>query len=211
MNTDAPRAQLLHPATRILLWVLLAVACGAMGWMGLTVASVLVAAALAGWRDRACLAMLRRARWLLLSLLLVYGFATSGPPLSIGAISLPLSRPGLEAGLLQAWRLVLMIAGLALLLALTSRPEMIGGIHAILSPLRAIGLDPDRAAVRLSLTLDYARALGRPRGKSWRQVLVDALEPDADPPSRVVIQRGPYSWRDSAAIAAAALVLVAAW
>lgn len=182
-----------------------------MDWRGLLLASALVAAALAGLRDRASMAMLRRARWLLLSLLLIYGFATPGPEISMGAISLPLSRAGLEAGLLQAWRLVLMIAGLGLLLALTSRSELIGGMHAILSPLRPIGLDPDRAAVRLSLTLEYARELGRPADKSWRQMLADALEPDADPPSRVVIPRAACSWRDPAVIAAAALILVAAW
>jgi energy-coupling factor transporter transmembrane protein EcfT len=211
MNANAFSANLFHPATRILLWVLFAAAVAMMGWSGLSAASLLLALALAGLRDRACLTMLRRARWLLISLLLVYGLATPGPGLVIGEVPLPVSQGGLEAGLLQAWRLVAMIAGLALLLALTPVPQLVAGIHAILSPLRIFGIDPETTALRLSLTLEYARALGRPKGKSWRDALVAALEPDDEPPSRVVVERPPFTWHDSLALAAGVAALIAAW
>jgi len=211
MTANALSANLLHPATRILLWVFFAAAVATMGWRGLSTGSLLLAVTLAGLRDRACLTMLRRARWLLISLLLVYGLATPGPELVIGELPFPVSRAGLEAGLLQAWRLVAMIAGLALLLALTPVPQLIAGIHAILSPLRTFGVDPERAALRLSLTLEYARALGRPKGQSWRDALVAALEPDGEPPSRVVMERPPFTWHDSLALAAGAAALIVAW
>lgn len=211
MTANALSANLLHPATRILLWVLFAAAVAMMGWRSLSAASLLLAVALAGLRDRACLTMLRRARWLLISLLLVYGLATQGPELVIGEVSLTVSRGGLEAGLLQACRLVAMIAGLALLLALTPVPQLIAGIHAIISPLRIFGVDPERTALRLSLTLEYARSLGRPKGKSWRDALLAALEPDDEPPSRVVMERPSFTWRDSLALVAGAAALLVAW
>lgn len=211
MIDDASRAKLLHPATRIVLWILFAVVLAVMDWRGLAMTTALLAVALAGLRDRTCLAMLRRARWLLLSLLLIYGFATPGAELTVGGVPLLMSREGLQSGAVQAWRLVAMIAGLALLLALTPAPQLIAGIYAILSPLRATGVQPERAAVRLSLTLDYARALGRPKEKSWREALMNALEPDSDPPARVVIERPPFTWHDAAALAVGAMMLLAAW
>ncbi len=211
MTAYASPANFLHPATRILLWVLFAAAVAVTDWRGLAVAGALLAVALGVLGDRTCVAMLRRARWLLLSLLLIYALATPGPELAVGEVPLLVSREGLETGLLQASRLVAVIASLALLLALTPVPQLVSGIHAILSPLRSVGVQPERAAVRLSLTLDYARALGRPKGKSWRDALVTALEPDGDPPSVVVIQRSPFTWHDCAALAAGAAVLVVAW
>lgn len=196
---------LLHPATRIGLWLLLALAVAWLRWEALAVLSAALAAALAAGRNPVFWSMLRRARWLLLSLLLVYGFATPGAPLWE---ALPaLSREGVALGAMQAWRIALLLAGLALLMAATPPAALISGIHALLRPLVALGVDAGRFALRLALTLEYARRQAPLRGRDWREALDRALEPEPGPGEPVRLEARPFTWRDSLALGASALAL----
>jgi len=195
----------LHPATRIGLWLLLALAVAWLRWEALALASAALAAWLAASRNPVFPAMLRRARWLLASLLLVYGFATQGVPLWE---ALPaLSREGVALGAMQAWRIVLLLAGLALLMAATPPAALVSGIHALLQPLAPLGVDAGRVALRLTLTLDYARRQPPLRGRDWRQALAAALEPEPGPGEPVRVEARPFTWRDSLALGASALAL----
>jgi energy-coupling factor transport system permease protein len=103
--------------------------------------------------------LLRRVRWLLLFLLLIFAFNTPGEyvkqwPLDVGQAFAP-TYEGLSAGLLQTAKLCIMLAGLALLLATTNRENLIAGFYLLASPLRIIKLSPERFAARLWLTLHY--------------------------------------------------------
>ena len=102
------------------------------------------------------LKLLRRSRWLLISLILVYAFVTPGAAAVavLGAYS-P-SREGLLSGGLQALRLISLLATLALLLATTSRDRILAGLYFLLRPFTWIGVDIDRVAARIWLTLHYA-------------------------------------------------------
>jgi len=98
----------------------------------------------------------RRLRWLLLSILVIYGWFSPGP-----TIELPLpeflwpTRAGLEDGAARLASLVLILLAAGLLLTKTPREQMIAAIYWLLRPLSALHLSPQRFAVRLSLTLDY--------------------------------------------------------
>lgn len=198
-------ASLLHPATRIGLWLLLALAVAWLRWEALALLGAALAAWLAAGRNPVFPAMLRRARWLLASLLLVYGFATPGAALWEAFPAL--SRDGVALGAMQAWRIVLLLAGLALLMAATPPAALISGIHALLRPLAPLGVDAGRFALRLALTLEYARQQPRVRGGNWREALAAALEPEPGPGAPVVVQARPFTWRDSLALGASALAL----
>jgi len=101
-----------------------------------------------------------------------------------------------------------MLAGLSLLTATTPPAALISGIHALLRPLATLGLDPERFALRLALTLEYARQQAPVRGRNWRDALAAALEPEPGPSAPVVVEARTFTWRDSLALGASALALV---
>jgi energy-coupling factor transporter transmembrane protein EcfT len=198
----------LHPATRIAVWLVFA---AAVSWASVSELPVLTLP-VAGWilwrRDSNFLPMLRRARWLFLSLLLIYGLTTPGGGLLPWEAGPNLSRQGLVLGIVQAWRIALMIGALALLLRCTAPAQLIAGLHALLYPLqRALRIDAGRIALRLFLTLQYASATRADMRNDWRAALKAAAGAADCGETRVVIERAPFSWRDGTALAAV-LVLV---
>jgi len=99
------------------------------------------------------LQMTLRLRWLLLAILLVYGWWTPGNDLFpfMGAWS-PTSE-GVVAGLLRIFSLLLIVAAVHLLLQLTSRSEL---LPAIMQAIRPVTTETARSrlAVRILLTLE---------------------------------------------------------
>ncbi|MFA7387130.1 MAG: hypothetical protein WCZ87_05660 [Thiohalobacteraceae bacterium] len=98
--------------------------------------------------------MLQRVRWLLLALLILYGWFTPGEALlpALGVWS-P-SQEGLHQGLLRVLALLAIVAAVYLLLASTGRGALVGGLLWYGGPLRRLGLDDRRFAVRLVLALE---------------------------------------------------------
>ena len=97
--------------------------------------------------------MTLRLRWLLLAILMVYGWWTPGNDLLplMGAWS-P-SSEGIITGLLRIFSLLLIVAAVHLLLQLTSRSEL---LPAIMQAIRPVTTEAARArlAVRILLTLE---------------------------------------------------------
>jgi len=87
--------------------------------------------------------MLRRVRWLLLAILLVYGGLTPGEPLvpALGAWS-P-SVDGARLGAIRVAALLAIVAAVHLLLATTSRGALVGGLLWFGGPARRLGLVTD--------------------------------------------------------------------
>lgn len=98
--------------------------------------------------------MMRRIRWLLLAILVLYGWFTPGTPLlpSLGDWS-PV-REGLVHGLLRAGALLAIVTAVYLLLASTPRGALVSGLLWYGMPLRRLGVDDRRFAVRLVLALE---------------------------------------------------------
>jgi len=114
------------------------------------------------------LQLLRRTRWIMLSLWLIYAYTTPGDTL----FSLPLSPSvdGLQEGGLQMMRLLVALSGLAILLDRLHRQQLISGLYSLFGPLQYLGLSRERLAVRLALTLHYAE-VAMLRSVSWQESL----------------------------------------
>jgi hypothetical protein len=151
------------------------------------------------------LRLLRRARWLLLVLVVAYAWTLPGADLwpSLGWLS-PTDE-GLRHGALRAGRLALMLAGLAVLLALTTRAQFIYGLYVLAAPLARFGFDRRAFAVRLGLTLE--RVEQAPPGTRWLDVLRDP-EPVADGPALYCLEAARWQWADSVVILAAGGLLI---
>lgn len=200
----------LNPATKIMLWLALAVGIQKFDLYLLAMTTVLTVPTLLYARVSRAWIMLRRSRWLLLSLLVVYALATPGDPLFPSWGSLSPSRSGLEDGLAQAWRLALLLSTLALLMHGCPRESLLSGIYQLLRPLRVFGIVPERIAVRLWLTLRYVEQeteRGDKDFRAWWNEIRRATEPGPDAPSQVSLELFPFSWRDAVALLTATLLL----
>lgn len=166
-----------HPASEILSWCLLVVIMQflTLGTLLITAGFILLMALLLATRKLAQL--LRRTRWIMLSLLLVYAYTTPGQPLLNAFGIFSPSREGLGDGLLQLTRLLSSLAGLAILLHRLERQQLIAGLYTLLAPLRLLHVPRERIAVRLALTLHYAEAAMQRGVRPWQDSLRSLFEP----------------------------------
>jgi energy-coupling factor transporter transmembrane protein EcfT len=187
-----------HPAVRLLAWGMTAVVAQfAVGLplAGLLTVLVCFSVALSPhrfWR------LMRRTRWLLLALGILFAWGTPGVLL---VPDLAEFSPTLEGAVLAAThvaRLIAVLASLALLLRYTPAEDLVGALHSLMLPLGKMGIDRGRIAVRLLLVLEYVES-AKPR--AWR----DWLEP-GDPSverERIALKDIPFTTGDSVALGVA--------
>jgi hypothetical protein len=108
-----------------------------------------------------------RARWLLISLALVFAWGTAGEPLW-NADMAP-TYEGIDEALKHLGRLFLVLITVAAFLEFMPLADLLAATHTLLAPLRRLGLDSDRSVVRLMLALRYVENLPHPR--DWRALL----------------------------------------
>ena len=177
-----------HPMTRLLVWLALLV--GVQALSGVALAAVFALLPLAGRRGlRRGALLVWRARWLLVSLLVILSWGVAGEPLWQGALAPTIE--GLREALTHFGRLLLVLFIVAAFLEAMPLPELLAATHVLLRPLRHLGVDPERGVVRLMLVLRYVETLPRPR--DWR-VLLKAPAPVVS--ERVEIDCQALRWSD---------------
>jgi energy-coupling factor transport system permease protein len=197
----------LHPASLILIWLAFAFCVPWLRSTELTAIVFLFSLPLLLWHSAQYFKLLRRSRWLLISLVLVYTFVTPGTAAvaALGAYSPSLE--GLLSGGGQALRLLALLATLALLLATTSRDRILAGLYFLLRPFALLGADVDRVAARIWLTLHYAEQSGSHRSGEWRERLQAALHGSECEMQSIKLEIGRFFQLDYAALLCSALVL----
>lgn len=147
----------IHPANQIAVWLWVACILQVLQGAPLFVFSALCAAlALTCCKER-CLRTLRHTRWLLLAIVLVYGWSTPGQYLWAGPGS-P-TEEGALWGAMQVTRLLGVLAALQILLWRLNSEQVFSGLYTLFAPLSVLGLNRQRWALRLSLTLRFSAAL----------------------------------------------------
>lgn len=197
----------MHPATRILIALLSALALPGLSFFYLAVLSLpLWLASLIS--PQRLFGLLRRSRWLLLGIVLVYAFQLPGPAL-LDAWAWGPSQPGVVAGAVQAWRLATMLLLIDLLVLRLPAVTLLSGLFALLSPLNGLGLPAERLAVRLGLTL---HALAQPARRGLPSFSLAAVAASAsDLPANLTVQRYRWRARDSVSLLAVLIGVVWLW
>lgn len=157
-----------HPAARLLSWLLIVLALQFFAWPALLVAA-LGFAVLGGEVRRRWWVLVRRARWLLLSLGLILAYGTPGDAW-LDLAWAPTAAGLREAGL-HAARLVVMLGALAWLFSSLPRERLMAGLWALLRPLGRLQLAADRLVVRLALVFTYLE--NSPPRASWQHLLAE--------------------------------------
>ena len=199
--------EILHPASLILIWLAFAFCVPWLRPVELLAIVFLFSLPLLLRHSAQYLKLLHRSRWLLISLILVYAFVTPGVAAVavLGAYSPSLE--GLLSGGVQALRLLTLLATLALLLATISRDRILAGLYFLLRPLVLIGVDIDRVAARIWLTLHYTEQGGSSRSGEWRERLHAALHGSEYEMTGIKLEVGRLTQSDFAALLCSALAL----
>jgi len=145
--------------------------------------------------------LIKRMRWLFVSLLLVYGYATPGEYLAFLPLNVAPSYEGLHLGLMQIAKLLIAVASLSALFASASKSQLMAGLWTLLSPLRLVGLNVERFTVRMLLTLHYVEQMAvQPKLKlDFSQLDKLALAPDEPGATLPLILAQPaFTWFDKA-------------
>ncbi len=179
-----------HPASRLILWGWLVVATqlarGPLLWgFGFFIGALaLVTSSRRAWM------LVRRVRYLLLAVIVLFGFSTPGE------VALPLlgqaspSIEGLSLALTHSMRLLVTVMLVAILLEYLDGPLLIAGLIAVARPLALLGLSSERLAVRLMLVLRYAQ---EPPPGGWRALLVAGTDRDDEV---LALPRATIAWWD---------------
>lgn len=159
----APVSNWLHPASRILIYLLAALAIPGLPFIVLPILCMLALLLLIGGKQ-APFRLIWRTRWLLLVLLFGYAYSIPGESVWLELGAAAPSWEGLRHGLEQAARLLVLLLWLDLLVLRLSSEALLSGLYQLLRPLTLFGADPGRIALRLGLTLRAIEGLERGRG-----------------------------------------------
>jgi energy-coupling factor transporter transmembrane protein EcfT len=196
----------LHPATLLLLWLVLAILAQALQGPWLLLLAVLGSLPAIIWSGRRLLILLRRTRWIFLSLVLLYAYVTPGEPLFAQWGMMSPVREGLVEGMQQLLRLLSVLAGLSILLGKLSSEQLIAALHTLLYPLRYLGRSRERIAVRLALTLHYAERQLQ-EGRIDMHAIQEWLDFAPANSSEVVMHSQLLGWRDGLVLLLAVALL----
>ena len=174
----------LHPATLLLGWLSLAIALQWLPLPALLGAALIIFPTAWYFAQRRCLLLLRRARWLLVSIALLFSLATPGSALPEPLGSIGLTHEGGIAAITHVLRLSLLLALLAQLLEYLSIPQLIGGLYLLLAPLGE-KLGRSRIALRLLLVLEYVEQ--NDKAKHWSDWLKPQPAESIYPPLELAV------------------------
>lgn len=198
----------IHPAVQILTWCVLVAALQAMTYDVLLLTTGLILLCAFALSRHKLIQLVRRTRWIIMSLLAIYAYTTPGKPLSEALGIFGPSVEGLHDGVLQLVRLLAALAGLAILLDRLHRQQLIAGLYTLFAPLPWLGMSRERVAVRLALTLHYAE-VAMLRGKGRLQDTLDGLfEPhDATEDRKIELPLSRFGAPDVLLLSGALLML----
>lgn len=198
----------LHPAAQILIWCVWAASLQIMVPDRLVAISGLILLSALLMSRHKFILLLRRTRWITLSLLLIYSYSTPGQALFDPLGMYSPTREGLTDGVLQLARIFAALAALAILLERLHRQHLIAGLYTLFAPLQWMGMSRERISVRLALTLHYAET-GVLRGASdWRKMLHGLFEKHDEPAKQIELSLHRFGIGDATVLFAA---IAASW
>ncbi len=154
--------------------------------------------AYATWLARSdFLRVVRRMKWLFISIFVIYAFGTPGEYIQHIPASAAPTVEGCILGGGQIAKLLIALATLNILFATSSREQLMIGLHLLLSPLNLLGLNTNRFIARLLLTLDYVEELAAKEKFKFDQLdnmlsTTELLNKDRV----IVLENIPFKWSD---------------
>lgn len=154
-----------HPATFLVGWISLVLLVQSFSLTGVSLLAILVLIVAWAVAPARTLLLIRRTRWLLFSIFLLFAFGTPGERLEGAFGELGITHEGLLLATEHAVRLVLTLASLAAVHQRLGTDGLMAGLYWMLAPLAPLRSLRDRIVVRLMLVIEYVELPGE---RSWR-------------------------------------------
>lgn len=149
----------MHPFVKIILFIFTLLLMGFLSDAYLWVMCI-VLCSYAIWVDSASfLRVVKRMKWLFLSIFVIYAFGTPGEYIQYIPTGIVPTKEGVVLGALQIAKLLIALAILGILFSISSKEQLMSGLHLLLSPLNILGINTNKFTARLLLTLDYVEEL----------------------------------------------------
>lgn len=172
----------MHPSIRILCCVLFITLVSHATWLQLGLYSIVLSALHLSVGSHTLISsfiMIKRLRWLLLSIIMLSLWFTPGEALLNEYEKWSPTKEGLEFGLLRIAILVEIVLAVNIMLLTTSTERLIAALQWLLHPLIWTGITSDKLALRIAMTLeavkhpfiDMSELVKRSQGKSvWHRI-----------------------------------------
>lgn len=171
----------MHPFVKILTLIAVLLMMNSLNHWLLFGLCILVCAVAAKLQYHQFLAMIRRMRLFLISILLVYLFATPGEIIEHISSAISPTYEGLYLGLVQMQKLLIALAALCVLLSVDSKEKLMLGLYVFLSPLKVLGLDVKKFTARLFLTFNYVEELASSKNNTISLMHLDRMHEEVAP------------------------------
>lgn len=189
----------MHPLTKILCFILVLLLISAVNNMMLFIMMMFLLVLVFGFKVYTFLHVVRRMRWLFLSIFIIYAFGTPGELIPNFPVNFAPTFEGVQSGLVQVEKLLIALVALSLLLTGSPRAQMMLGLYMLLLPFKFFGLNVERFAARLMLTLDYVEDLAAKDNSNFSFNHLDEIDSyiESLPQANVVsFQKLPFSLMD---------------
>ncbi len=103
--------------------------------------------------------MIKRMRWLFVSIYVIYAFGTPGQYIEFFPVNYAPTFEGSALGILQIIKIIIALASLSILFSMSSKQQLMLGLFILLTPLKLFGINTERFTARVLLTLAYVEAL----------------------------------------------------
>lgn len=167
----------MHPVIRIATFLIVAVFLSTNKFENLITAAILLLLLFFIYPSSASIKkagkIIFRLRWLFLSILVIYGWFSSGDLLFPDWQTLSPYKQGIEHGFIRIIALVILILSLTQLVLQLSRNDLLGSISWYCYPLKWIGIPEQRVIARLILTIDAVQELEN-KWKEYKQLEINS-------------------------------------
>lgn len=189
----------MHPFVKILLFIFTLLLMSYMSNAYLLPMS-LILFVYATWLARSdFLRVVRRMKWLFISIFIIYAFGTPGEYIQHIPVSVAPTVEGCVLGVMQIAKLLIALAVLSILFATSSKEQLMIGLHLLLSPLNLLGLNTNKFTARLLLTLDYVEELAAKEKFKFKFDQLDNMLSTTELVNKdrvIVLESIPFKWND---------------
>jgi energy-coupling factor transporter transmembrane protein EcfT len=189
----------MHPFVKILLFIFTLLLMSYMSNAYLLPMS-LILFVYATWLARNdFLRVVRRMKWLFISIFIIYAFGTPGEYIQHIPVSVAPTVEGCVLGVMQIAKLLIALAVLSILFATSSKEQLMIGLHLLLSPLNLLGLNTNKFTARLLLTLDYVEELAAKEKFKFKFDQLDNMLSTTELVNKdrvIVLESIPFKWCD---------------
>ena len=189
----------MHPVVKILYFVLTLLLVSFLSPLLLWIFCALLVICAVKLNFKKFLRVIKRTKWLFISILIIYAFTTPGEYIQQFPANFTPTYEGCKLGLLQVAKLLIALAALNLLFATSAVESLMAGLYVLLSPLKLFGLNIERFTARLMLTLDYVEELlAKNNDKfNFRQLdKIDSISETDNIEKEIVLVLPFFKWND---------------